>query len=75
MESAENVTLVGGSFGIAKLQAYRGIYVAVKELLPRSLKDDVRHEAEILSIHFYHVCLVFVQPPTPSKLSCNIMAF
>ena len=38
-----------GCFGIVKLQVYRGILVAVKQLLPQSLKEDVQHEAEILS--------------------------
>ena len=37
-----------GCFGIVKLQVYHGILVAVKQLLPQSLKD-VQHEAEILS--------------------------
>ncbi len=38
-----------GSFGVVRLQLYRGIYVAVKELLPKSVKEDVKHEAEILA--------------------------
>ena len=38
-----------GSFGVVKLQIYRGIHVAVKELLPHSLKEDVRNEAHILA--------------------------
>ena len=38
-----------GSFGVVKLQLYRGIHVAVKEFLPRAVKDDVRNEAEILA--------------------------
>ena len=33
-----------GSFEVVKLQLYRGIHVAVKELLPHSLKEDVRCE-------------------------------
>ena len=37
-----------GSFGIVKIQEFRGIQVAVKTFLPRSLKCDVYHEASIL---------------------------
>lgn len=39
-----------GSFGAVKLQLYRGFHVAVKEFLPRALKDDVKKEAEILAL-------------------------
>ena len=47
-------TYVGrGSFGVVKLKLYRGIYVAVKEVLPCTLLDDVIKEAELLS-HFTH---------------------
>ena len=38
------------SFGVVRVQIYRGIKVAVKELLPRSLASDVRHEAGILAM-------------------------
>lgn len=35
-------TYIGrGSFGVVRVQIYRGIKVAVKELLPRSLASDV----------------------------------
>ena len=37
-----------GSFGIVKLQLYRGIYVAVKQFLPRTFISDVLHEAKCL---------------------------
>lgn len=48
-----------GSFGIVRLQLYRGIHVAVKELLPKSVKQDVIHEAEVLArlCHPYLPCL------------------
>ena len=46
----QEVYLGRGSFGIVKLQNYRGIKVAVKELLPRSLTADLMHEAQILSL-------------------------
>ena len=47
----ENQTYIGrGSFGVVRVQIYRGIKVAVKELLPRSLASDVRHEAGILAM-------------------------
>ena len=49
-------TYIGrGSFGIVRIQIYRGIKVAVKEL-PRSLVNDVHHEAEILAM-FCHLYL------------------
>ena len=38
-----------GSFGVVKLQLYRGIFVAVKELLQRSVKEDIKNEADILA--------------------------
>ena len=38
-----------GSFGIVKLQTFRGIKVAVKEMLPQTVLCDVRHEAHILA--------------------------
>ena len=37
-----------GSFGVVRLQFFRGIKVAVKELLPRTLSSDVLNEAMIL---------------------------
>ena len=45
-----------GSFGVVKLKLYRGIYVAVKEVLPRTLLFDVIKEAEMVS-HFTHPSL------------------
>lgn len=48
--ASPNSAYVGrGSFGIVKLQYYRGMRVAVKEFLPRSLSDDVMREARVLS--------------------------
>lgn len=45
-----DVFFVGrGSFGIVRCQMYRGIYVAVKEFLPRTLKDSVVKEAQVMS--------------------------
>ena len=38
-----------GSFGVVKLQLYRGITVAVKEFLPHTIRKDVVHEASILA--------------------------
>ena len=37
-----------GSFSVVRVQLYRGILVAVKELLPRTLQPDVIHEANML---------------------------
>ena len=45
----QEVYLGRGSFGIVRLQTYRGIDVAVKELLPRSAMPDLMHEAQILA--------------------------
>ena len=51
-----------GSFGLVKAQRYRGILVAVKEFLPRTLAEDVMHEAQILAslCHPYIPCLLGV---------------
>ena len=38
-----------GAFGVVKLQVFRSMQVAVKELLPRTNRVDVLHEAQILS--------------------------
>ena len=38
-----------GCFGIVRVQLYRGIQVAVKEFLPKSVVADVKHEASILA--------------------------
>ena len=38
-----------GSFGIVKLQLYRGIYVAVKQFLPRTFINDILNEAKCLT--------------------------
>ena len=47
--SKDLTTYVGrGSFGIVKLQSYHGIYVAVKQVLPRTFIDDVIAEAKCL---------------------------
>ena len=52
-----------GSFGIVKLQLYRGIYVAVKKFLPRTFISDVIAEAKCLMKlshpnlpHFFGIC-------------------
>lgn len=37
-----------GCFAVVKLQLFRGIKVAVKEVLPRTVLADVHHEASIL---------------------------
>ena len=52
-----------GSFGIVKLQLYRGIYVAVKQFLPRTFINDILNEAKCLTKlshpnlpHFFGIC-------------------
>ena len=49
-----------GSFSLVKVQKYRDILVAVKEYLPRTISDDVLHEARLLSslCHPFVVCLL-----------------
>ena len=61
---------------MVKLQLYRGIYVAVKEFLPRSVKEDVKSEAEIFASlchpflpYLFGICTA----AKPLQLSCNIM--
>ena len=51
-----------GSFGVVKVQSFRGIQVAVKVFLPRSLKADVYTEASILQLlcHTYVPLLIGV---------------
>lgn len=52
-------TYIGrGSYGIVKLQLYRGIYVAVKQFLARTFVNDVINEAKILLqlSHPYVLC-------------------
>lgn len=49
--SDDESTYVGrGSFGVVRVQMYRGMKVAVKEFLPHSVATDVRHEARVLSV-------------------------
>ena len=64
-----------GSFGVVKLQVYRGIFVAVKELLPRSLKEDVQSEAEILSTLCHPFLLYMFGICTTSRPYKTIMQY
>lgn len=38
-----------GSFGVVPIQVFRDIKVAVKELLPHTVLEDVQQEASILA--------------------------
>ena len=50
IDGKSEVHYVGrGSFGIVRAQVLRGILVAVKEFLPRTVKADVIHEASLLN--------------------------
>ena len=49
VEGSEEVFLGRGSFEIVKFQTFRGIKVAVKEVLPRTVLSDVCSEARILA--------------------------
>ena len=55
-ESDENVYVGRGAFGVVKHQLFRGMHVAVKELLPKTNIADVRHEAHVIS----HLCHPFL---------------
>ena len=46
--AAKEVYLARGCFGIVCLKLYRGLQVAVKRFLPRSLISDIKNEAMIL---------------------------
>ncbi len=71
-ESAKQLWVGRGSFGVVKLQLYRGIKVASKELLPKTPLKDVRHEAMILTTlcHPYlpYLCLVYGTKERPYRL-------
>ncbi len=56
-----------GSFGIVKMQLFRNVKVAVKELLPHSLLDDLNKEANILA-RFFHPYLPFLFGTTTKPL-------
>lgn len=68
-----------GSFGVVKMQVYRGIQVAVKEFLPRTFANDVLHEASIMT-HLCHpnlpmlfgVCL-HSQPYRRIVMQCHLL--
>ena len=47
----DSATYIGrGSFGVVRVQVYRGMKVAVKEYLPHSVACDVRREPRVLSM-------------------------
>ena len=67
-----------GSFGVVKLQVYRGIHVAVKEFLPRAIKEDVKNEAKILAslCHPFLPCLFGISISTkPFKIVMQYHGF
>ena len=47
--SDEDIFVGRGSFGVVKYQEFRGIKVAVKEFLPRTVALDVQREGQMLS--------------------------
>lgn len=64
-----------GSFSIVKLQLYRGIYVAVKQFLPRTFINDVITEAKCL-MKLSHPNLPHVFGICTEKLPyCIVMQF
>ena len=73
MQSVDECYIGRGSFGVVKVQLYRGISVAVKEALPRTLLADVRREASILAQFGHpHVPYLF-GVSLRSRPYCNIM--
>ena len=59
----DHSTYIGrGSFGVVRVQIYRGVKVAVKEYLPHSVACDVRRKARVLSMlcHPYLPLLLFL---------------
>ncbi len=61
-----------GSFSVVRLQYYRGMKVAVKEFLPRSIKVDVTNEAAILSL-LNHPYLPYIFGMCTSSLPYRIV--
>ena len=59
--TSKEVYLARGCFGIVCLKIYRGLQVAVKRLLPRSLLTDVKNEATTLAslCHPYLRTIIF----------------
>ena len=49
IQSEEESYIGRGSFGVVKVNFYRGISVAVKVFLPKTEVYDIRHEASILA--------------------------
>lgn len=74
-EDAEEHYVGRGSFGIVKVQVSRGILVAVKQYLPKSLKVNVLHEASMLGqiCHPYLPFLIGVC--TKKQPLCLVMQF
>lgn len=64
--------LARGCFGIVRLQKYRGMQVAVKEFLPRSLAIDVIKEASILA-SLSHPYVPFLYGVCTKKLPLRIV--
>ena len=67
--SDDHSTYIGrGSFGVVRVQVYRGIKVAVKEYLPHSVACDVRREARVLSMFCHpYLPLLFITSVHPFR--------
>ena len=64
-----------GSFSVFRLQYYRGIKVAVKEFLPRSMKVDVAAILSLLNhpyLHIFHTYLECVYFNTSLSYNSSI---
>ena len=60
VDGEQNSVYLGrGSFGIVKVQFYRGLKVAVKQFLARCFKEDIKREAALLS-RFCHPYLLLL---------------
>lgn len=76
IDGEQKAVYVGrGSFAIVRAQMYRGMKVAVKEFLPRSIKDDLLREVEVLS-HLCHPYLpLLLGVCSSSQPLCLVMQF
>lgn len=64
-----------GSFAIVRVQLYRGMKVAVKEYLPRCVKDDLLHEAAVLSQLCHPYLPLLIGVCSSGQPLCLVMQF
>lgn len=64
-----------GSFAIVRVQLYRGMKVAVKEYLPRCVKDDLLWEAAVLSQLYHPYLPLLIGVCSSGQPLCLVMQF